>query len=90
MPRGLLMMIPWALMLGIVVISGCGPKPCIAPELRPPPRPQLTPLTAEQWNTVPAEVRDILSGNQVEIHRYVLQLELLAKKYDEWRQANSE
>lgn len=84
------MMILWALMLGIVGSSGCALRPCVAPDLRPPPRPQLREITKEQWYSVPAEVRNIVADNQADVHRYVLQLELLLKKYEEWKQANSE
>ena len=87
-------MIRWGSIAGIAVVSlllvaGCCQTRARAPELRPPPRPELTSLTAEQWRSIAPEARVLLTKNQELIHQYVEQLELLLLAYENWRTSGS-
>lgn len=88
-------MIRWGSIVGIAIVSlllvaGCRQTRARAPELRPPSRPELTSLTAEQWRAIEPETRVVLTDNQEKIHQYVEQLELLLLAYETWRTSGSQ
>lgn len=74
-------MILWGLIGGIAVSVGCNSsKPYIVTKLPEIHRPELVPITLEEWNSIPGNVREKLLINQKRIFKYVLQLETIIKK----------
>jgi len=80
-----------AIVIAIVsfLAIGCSGVKTWAPELNPPPRPQLTTIPAAGWRSIDGDTRRILTDNQEKIFQYTEQLEWILNHYNVWRTGKS-
>lgn len=73
---------PSILVILTIGISGCCANP-IASTIDLPPRPELLPMTQQQWESIPPDVGDIVDYNTLELKTYAKRLESRIRIHNE-------